>query len=49
MSLSFKIEYLGNYFKSRKVFRLTAPDVEEMLIEKGTFVFRRLVVSKKTL
>lgn len=49
MSLSFKSEYLGNYFKSRKVFRLTDADVEEMHIERGTFVFSRLVVTKKTL
>lgn len=49
MSLSFKSEYLGNYFTSRKVFRLTDADVEEMHIERGTFVFSRLVVTKKTL
>lgn len=49
MPLSFKTEYLENYFKSRNVFRLTAADVEEMLIERDTFEFSRLVVSKKTL
>lgn len=49
MSLSFKTRYLGNYFKSRKIFRLTAADVEDMLIKRGTFVFSRLVVSKNTL
>lgn len=30
MSLSFKTEYLGNYFKSKKDFRLPTTDVEEM-------------------
>lgn len=32
MSLSFKTEYLVNYSKSRKVFRLPAADVEVMHI-----------------
>lgn len=42
MSLSFKTEYLGNYFKSKSNFRLPSADVEEMHVVFWQVIYREV-------